>query len=498
MSVSAKQIINNMANMTTGYIVRKLLTFAYFTIIARYMSVEITGNYYFLVSFSVIIILLMDAGLSQTLVREGAKNEKYLEKYLGNVLSVKIFLTVIAVISGVILLNILNYPSITIELVYLLILMMVFESFAITFYASLRARHEMKYEARGYIIGHFLTLVVGGIAIMHEFPVHFLIIALIVNQIFNFFYSYHCLTKILKIKIVLLINYEIIKPFTMISVSFLISALFTRLMAADTFLLSTFKDKVAVGLFSVPSTIIEVLRFIPFTLSVVLLPALSAFHMTSMEKFQRTFEIAFKGMLIFVVLITVIIFVFGSQIIDSAFGAKYLNSITILRMLVFTLIPLYLCYPVADVLNACNKQFVNMLLIGISSIIHIGLSILLIPHYGAIGIAYAAITGNSFMLISGMYFVNSIIPGGVKSCFQEIHIVLISSGITVILMLLLEKYIFWFIDGIICSILYLVMVVLFKGMTLKGFNKKRAYGTWLFLMRKVIDEKSSGNTYFTN
>ena len=71
--MSNSSIIKNAAFMTIASVGQKIAAFAYFTIIARYIGANNTGRYFIALSFTTVFVVFVDLGLTNVLVREGAK-----------------------------------------------------------------------------------------------------------------------------------------------------------------------------------------------------------------------------------------------------------------------------------------------------------------------------------------------------------------------------------------------------------------------------------------
>src|SRR3989338_10171951 len=82
-------IAKNTAFMTGASIAQKIISFVYFTLIARSIGVEGTGKYFLALSFTTIFVVFVDLGLSNVLVREAAKVRNNIQKYLSTILSVR-------------------------------------------------------------------------------------------------------------------------------------------------------------------------------------------------------------------------------------------------------------------------------------------------------------------------------------------------------------------------------------------------------------------------
>ena len=87
-------IAKNTSYFTFALILQKVISFTYFTVLARNLGPEDLGRYYFAISFTTIFAIFIDLGLSNVLTREVAKDEKRTVDLLGNILALKIPLSI--------------------------------------------------------------------------------------------------------------------------------------------------------------------------------------------------------------------------------------------------------------------------------------------------------------------------------------------------------------------------------------------------------------------
>ena len=86
------KVAKNTAYLTSAFVGQKVLSFVYFTIIARTVGVDGAGRYFIAVSFTTIWSVFVDLGLANVLVREVAKFPEKAQKLFANVLGMKIIL----------------------------------------------------------------------------------------------------------------------------------------------------------------------------------------------------------------------------------------------------------------------------------------------------------------------------------------------------------------------------------------------------------------------
>ena len=87
-------IAKNTSYLTLALVLQKIISFTYFAILARYLGPHSLGQYYFALSFTTIFSILIDLGFANALTREIAKTASTAGKYLSNIMTLKIFLSI--------------------------------------------------------------------------------------------------------------------------------------------------------------------------------------------------------------------------------------------------------------------------------------------------------------------------------------------------------------------------------------------------------------------
>ena len=122
-------ITRNTIFFLTALVIQKLLSFIYFTFLARYLGVEGIGQYFFAISFAAIFSVLMDFGLAPVLTREIAKSDKNDQEWFKQIFSLKLLFSIITVIVAILLNNILFYEDPVKNLIYFSIFIILIDSF---------------------------------------------------------------------------------------------------------------------------------------------------------------------------------------------------------------------------------------------------------------------------------------------------------------------------------------------------------------------------------
>ena len=86
-----RKIINNSFNMIIALICRKLISFIYILLIARYSNIYTTGLFFYSMAIIGMFGLVMDIGLSPVFIRASARDIKKLPNLLSKHELLKIF-----------------------------------------------------------------------------------------------------------------------------------------------------------------------------------------------------------------------------------------------------------------------------------------------------------------------------------------------------------------------------------------------------------------------
>lgn len=395
--------------MTLASIGQKVIAFAYFTLIAREIGASGTGKYFFALSFTTVFVVFVDLGLTNVFVREAAKAKEKLTDYLGTILSIKMVLGLLSYVAVFLVINLMGYDIETKHMVYLSGLTMLFDSLHLTLYGSLRALGKLKYEAIGIVGTQLLTLVLGTTFLFLHLPLVFLILAFTIPSAMNVLYVIFVLTKKYQLSLKPHYRRNTARMLIKIAVPFALAAVFARVYSyIDSILLSKMLGDTAVGLYSIPYKITYAFQFIPLALVAAIYPRFSEYFVSDRKKLADMFVRGMKYLLLIAVPIAVGIGVLAKDIILTLYTAEYLPSVLPLQILIGSLIFSYLSFPVGAFLNACDRQKTQTAIVGIVMLLNICLNILLIPQYGIVGSAIAALLGNVLLTLFGYCIVPQI------------------------------------------------------------------------------------------
>lgn len=461
--VKVSNIAKNTSYLTMALVLQKVISFTYFMLLARFLGPESLGKYYLAISLTTIFAIFIDLGFANVLTREVAKSQEQASKWLGNILSLKIPLSFLALLAIFIFINVSGYDGLAKTLIYISAISMVLDSYTSTFFSVARGFHNLKYESISSIIFQLLVLVVGYSALLLGGGLIPAMATLALASVYNFAYSWLILVYRIKVKVRLFWQREAIREILIISWPFAIYGIFQRLYTyLDSVLLSLMVGDIAVGLYQVAFKIIFALQFLPMAFTASLYPALSYYWKNNREQLVISFERAMNYLIIISLPIIVGAIVLADKIV-LLFKDGYGEAVLPLQISIISLFFIFLNFPIGSLLNACDKQRKNTFNMGIVVVLSVVLNLILIPIYKVVGASITVLVTNTLMFILGMIQVRKIIVYRAGKNLKMLLKVLSASILMGLIIFYGKEYLNIFIVTLAGGTLYFIFLYLLKA-----------------------------------
>lgn len=489
-STKIANIAKNTSYFTLALILQKVISFAYFTMLARNLLPEDLGKYYLAISLTSIFSIIIDLGFSNVIVREVAKKQYQPEKLLSNVLLMKIPLSALAFLAVYLLANLMGYPEITENLIYISSISMILDSFTLSFYSVIRGFHNLKYESIGSVSFQLIVLLLGFVFLRQDRDLNYLMFVMALASAFNFIYAFYLIKFKFKIKISSGFDKALIKNIIIITAPFTAYAVLQRLyMYLDSVLISILSSDSEVGIYQISFKIIYALQFLPMAFVASLYPAFASYWKDTknspLERGGReadgvcrtsaaedstkttsqlaiTFERAMNYLIIISLPISIGIISLADKIM-LIFKPEYASAILPLQVTMAALPFMFLNFPVGSLLNACDRQIKNTYLMAIVMATSFTLNIFLIPRFSALGASITVLATNIISLIIGMLFIRGIINYRPRKIYSVLAKALFSAIIMSLLVLWLKSYLHIIFVVPISACLYFILLLLTKA-----------------------------------
>jgi len=478
-----KSVSKNTAFLTSSYVLQKILSFVYFVLVARLIGITDLGKYTFALSFTTLFAVFVDFGLTNALIREGAKEAGNLAKYLRPILSVKALLAVI--VYGVVILTayLLDYPALTINLILLSGIIMVLDSFTLTFWGVLRAQRNLKYESISVVINQTIILLSGTLVLFMRLPIIYLMVPFLLASTFSLLFAIWCLRKNQLWNWQTAFSKTAFWQIATISLPFALISIFSRIYGyIDTVMLSKMQGDASVALYSVAMKVPFALQFIPSALSAAIFPAFSYQYGSDLNQLKLTFERAVKFLMVLALPISLGVAVLAKPIMQLVYGAKYLSSSTPLAILMLGLFFIFLNFPLGALLNGCNKQVTNTVFVGSAMVLNIILNLFLIPVYGYVGAGVAFLLCHCLLFIASLIVAYQLLKFNAPKMFWTFAKILVSA--------LIMAFCLWQWRQSLPVIILIILGAIIYGLSLilLGAIEK---DEMLFLKNKILKRNSS-------
>jgi O-antigen/teichoic acid export membrane protein len=400
------KVAKNTAYLMTAFIGQKVLAFVYFTIVARSVGVEGAGRYFLAVSFATIFAVFLDLGLSNVLIRETAKRPDDAPKLLATAIGVKALMAGLVVALTNLVAWLLGYPGETRLMILIASLAMVVDTMHLAWYGVMRGRQNLKYEAVGVVVGQAVTLGFGGLFLWLGWPLPWLVVALLINTVWNAAWAYLNLKRRFGFSpFRISLDPKTIRFFWSVTIPFALAGIFARVYSyIDSVMLSRLADETAVGHYGVAYKITFSFQCLAMSFAAAVYPAMSAACVNQRERLGNLMTMSIKYLLLVVAPIITGIYVLAGPLIRVIYGPEFQGSVLPLQVLIFSLLFAFLYWPAGSLLNADDRQKANTTVMGLTMVLNIVLNAVLLPRLGAVGASWASVASN-LLLFAGAFWV---------------------------------------------------------------------------------------------
>jgi O-antigen/teichoic acid export membrane protein len=404
-------VTQNTSFLTAAALIQKVISSAYFFLVARFIGEEVTGDYFNIFASIAIFTVIADFGLGGVLIREVSKNKQNANEYFNTIFLTKLVCTLLAILLMFGIKLLFGYPVQNFSLLIVAGVILLFDSLQNTFYGVFRAFNNVLYEAFALIGAQALTLIIGISALLMRAPLIWLVVAFAVPSFVSVLYASFALRRVYKIHFKMEYNKRLGKQILKIALPFALSGILVRLYGySDSVIMNSLLSRAELGWWGMAYKISYVFQLLPVALGAAIYPAMSS----SFAYFKDGKEIislmkkSYHYLLLCAFPISAAVFALAPKVI-TFFLPRFIPSITVLQILILSIATGFLTFVHGAALNAINKQSVQTLLIASALVLSIVLNILLIPKFGIYGAALTAVVSNFVWCVLGYCAVNRFI-----------------------------------------------------------------------------------------
>lgn len=408
------QLRKNTIQLTLAMVGQKAVAFFYFLLLARFVGTESTGAYFLALSVTTIFSVVSDMGLQPVLIREVAKRQEGWQDRIRTALALKLgwILLGAGLVAGFVWF--MDYPPLVRQLSLLAIGVMALDAISLLMFGVLRGYQTLRFESLGMLIGQGLTALVGGVSLWLEAPLAWLVVALIVGSGWNALYATWAVAQTTKGEHLLKPHWSFpqVKDLLHMAWPFALAGIFVKVYSyVDTLFLSHFFGEQEVGIYAVAYKLTYSLQFLPMAFVAALYPALSERIHHDQKAVSELFEQSMVYLALLAAPIVFGIWSIAEPLVRLAVGEAFLPAASVLSVLIFVLLPLFLDFPIGSLLNAANRQATKTVLMGVTMLVNVVANLLLIPRFGVMGAAISANVSFFLLFFLGCCYVPGLIGG---------------------------------------------------------------------------------------
>lgn len=363
--------------------------------IARFYGPITFGSFSTAHIFSFIFIMIADFGFDILLTTEVARNKEKAHEYFRKYFSIKLLFALMAV--GIIWLIpfIHSTSKITTHLFYILSFSVLYTSLTNFFFAFFKGLEQFQHEIKITIVINLLLLF--SLIILGTLEVQITIIAtmFVITRAIGLLLASIKTNKLIpqsSFTLTLTGWTENRKNILIFGFSLIFGNLYFQLITP---MLAFLKGDYEVGIFESVFKITGLALIIVDIIFSAALPTLTRLHEVDKTKWIYMSKLLNKTLLMIALPISLFFYIYPEQVIEFLYGKdKFADAVAVMRIASLIIIARFIGETYALMLTTSKRQHLRMVVTIVGTATTAGLSLLLIPQYGAYGAAVVALVVN--------------------------------------------------------------------------------------------------------
>lgn len=385
-------------------VARLVANFFLFWLIARKYSEEVYGQFKLAQSLATNFLFLADFGFDILLTTEIAKNKDKAQDYFSKLFTLKLALSLIAILSMWCIALFSNISFDTKILIFIFSFFMFFSAHGNFLFAYFKGFEKLQYETTVSIFINLFLLVATVVLALSHSSILLISIVFLFTRVAAFIFTIGLKNKV-DVPFQFRISFSGLSTFKNKILIFGFFLLFNNLFfQIDTLFLGFWKGEYEVGVYQSVFMLILLPLIIPDILTNALMPVLARFHSENNLLWEKTSKIFNKVLSICALPISLILFLYSKQIVTLLYGNnKYTEAIPILKLLAITLLIRFSFESFSLMLTTSNRQKVRMWTVIFVTAFNISLNYYFIHEYGIIGAAIVSVLSNILIVFVNAY-----------------------------------------------------------------------------------------------
>ena len=403
---NVQRIAKNAGALYASYILTSLLGLVLTVAVARELGDAAFGRYSFAVALTAIFAVFLDMGFDTLIVRDVARDRTVAEKYLGNIIVMKVLLSVVVFGMLALTITLMDYPHETTIVVLVLGGCVILHGFGNVFRVTFRAFERMEYEGLMTCAGKLMALSLALSALFLGYGLVQVALAIVGGGIVEFLLGL-CLCSRKFVKLRLEIDLEFWKKAlkAAVPIGFLSIAAIVY-VRADIVMLSAMKGDAVVGWYNAAYILVLALKPFPHILMSAAFPFMARSAVSSRASLTSGYQKSLRYLLIIGLPAAVGMTILAGRIVPLLYGDEFSDSVVALQILAWDLLLFFLYMPLAFVLVSLNRQNKMAVVVAGCTVLNVVLNLILIPHFSYVGAGIATLVTEGVLLATYFFLVS--------------------------------------------------------------------------------------------
>lgn len=394
-----RTIFANMSWMVISQVLSSVCAFVWTIITARYLGVYNNGILGTAISFTTILSVFLDLGLTTYIVRAISTDFENEPKYLGVCITTKAILYASYFFLTLIIPLILGWDHYLLAICLLFAIENIIMSTTFLFNVSFQAHEKMHYQAISTIIISIANLLFIVFVSFTDWNLWGISFAYIIANLLGCLYSiYAVLRNIVVPK--LTFDFEFSKTLIKASIPFALTTLFyTIYYSIDMVMLTQFSSAYQTGLYNATYKLVTVLTLFYSIYTAVVFPVMSKLFKNEVELLNLSFVKSVKYLSMVTIPICIFVLFYAGDMIMFCYGNQYASADNVLKILIWTVSFLFINGACSLVLNASHNEVSVTKIYCVAALFNVVLNFVLIPYYSVYGASFATVLSEILILV---------------------------------------------------------------------------------------------------
>ncbi len=400
-----RTIAKNTGLLFLNEITMILLSLIFVAVIARKLGDTGYGKYSFAIGFTSIFAVLADFGLNNLAFRDLAREKTKCAKYLGNIIVIKLFLSVAVFLAIVIGIRLMHPPRETRLVVYFIGAYMLLSAFTQLLRFTFYAFEKMEYGVMVMVVDKLLIIVFGILVLLIRPGVVAFSATFVLVGLSTFLFAFWVGTRnfgIPALEMDLKFWVYLFKAAFPLGLMIVFTMLYQRVNIS---ILSANKGDAVTGWYSAAFNLFSQAAIISTAFVTSVYPRLSNLAVSAPDSLETIYRRCLRYLFALALPMSVGLFILADKIILFIYGKEFVESVLLLKILSLALAFSFTNILLWTVLSSMNKQAVSAFCLGLTVIVLAILDVLLIPRWSYTGATIAQVGAEIFLFAASFSFV---------------------------------------------------------------------------------------------